>query len=197
MNRKQVPEPHYQESRGKNGYSLASSAGPGLCVTVIATTDEGTAGALDAARGLAKDLNATITLLKMEVVSNHFPLYRPPGSLRWTIERQHALVHESGAREEEVDIQIRLCRGLESGLQRVLRRRALIVIGGRRHWWTSGEERLERSLHRLGHHVIFIDVRRDANRAQLKDRPFSRLNGARMHGESGSPKLIVRLGGLR
>jgi hypothetical protein len=137
----------------------------GLCVTVIATTEKGTTAALNAARWLATDLDAKITLLKMEVVPIRLPLYRPPVSLKFTIRQQHSLVRQSGAREEDVDIQIRLCRDCGSGLQRVLRRRALVVIGGKRHWWLNGEERLERVLRRLGHHVIFVDIGQKLDRA--------------------------------
>jgi hypothetical protein len=143
-------------SRGEQTSDAISC--PGMCVTVIATTDEGTTAALNAASWLATDLDARITLLKMEIALNRFPLTRPQGSLLCTINREDALVRRSRAIEEDVDIQVRLCRDIDSGLQRVLRRRALVVLGGRRHWWLSDEEKLERSLRRLGHHVIFIDV---------------------------------------
>jgi hypothetical protein len=157
MSMKKSPTPKSNGIHGAGQTSPVSSA-LGLCVTVIATTEEGTTAALNAARWLATDLDARITLLKMEVVPIHFPLYRPPVSINFTINQQHSLVRRSGALEEEVDIQIRLCRDWDSGLQRVMRRRALVVLGGRRHWWLSGEEKLERALRRLGHHVIFIDV---------------------------------------
>jgi hypothetical protein len=166
-------------------------------VTVIATTDGGTAAALHAAKGLAKDLGATITLLKLEVVPARYPLYRPPRSLCCTIRQQHELVHQCGAREEEVAIQIRLCRGLESGLRHVLRRRALVVIGGRRHWWKSGEEKLEQSLRRLGHHALFIDVGRKANCAPRNSFSFSFGNGARIQRQSGASESLVGREGLR
>lgn len=133
-------------------------SGSELCVTVIATTEEGTTAALNAAKWLAGDLDARITLLKIEVMRIRLPLYRPPLSLIFSINQQHSLVRRSDAGEEDVNIQIRLCRDFDSGLQGVLRRRALVVIGGRRHWWLRREERLERALLRLGHHVIFIDV---------------------------------------
>ncbi len=155
MKKNQTPN-----SKGTPGSDQTShaSSGHGLCVTVLATTEEGTTAALNAARWLAVDLDARITILKMEVVPFRFPLYRPLVSLKSTISQQHSLVRRSGAREEDVDFQIRLCRDCESGLQSVLRRPALVVIGGRRHWWVSGEEKLQRALRRLGHHVIFIDV---------------------------------------
>jgi hypothetical protein len=158
MNTKQIPGPHFEGSRGEDGNSPLPDAGPALCVTVIATTEEGTTAALNAARWLATDLDARITLLKKEAAPIRLPLDRPPVSLEFTINQQHSLVRRSSAREKDVEIQIRLCRDCASGLQRLLRRRALVVIGGKRHWWLSGEERLERALRRLGHHVIFIDV---------------------------------------
>jgi hypothetical protein len=157
MSMKKNPPPNSKGTHGRDQTSR-TSFGPALCVTVVATTEEGTIGALNAASCLATDLDAQITLLKMEVVSSHFPLYRPHVSLNSIIHQQHSLIRRSGTREEDVDVQIRLCRDCDSVLQRLLRRRALVVIGGRRHWWVSGEERLERTLRRLGHHVIFIDV---------------------------------------
>jgi len=150
--------PNFTESHDGNGPARSSSLDPKLCVTVVATTPEGTIAALNAAGWLAKDLGARVTLLAIEVVPNHFPLDKPPVSLAFTTKQQRSLVLASGTKEEDVNIQIYLCRDRDSGLQRALRRRAVVVIGGRRHWWLSGEERLEQSLRRLGHHVIFIDI---------------------------------------
>jgi hypothetical protein len=160
-----------QNSWGTPGgdQTFYASPGHGFCVTVLATTEKGTTAALNAAKWLAADLDAKITILKMEVVPFRFLLYGHTESLKTTISKQHSLVRQSDAREEDVDIQIRLCRDFESGLQRVLRRRALVVIGGRRRWWVSGEEKLERALRRLGHHVIFIDVRQKSCRAANYD----------------------------
>jgi hypothetical protein len=134
------------------------SSDAGLSVTVISTTEKGTVASLRAAKWLATDLNATITLLNMEIVPAHFPLYKPPVSLKYTIKQQRSMVRQSGVNEADADLKIRFCRDWSSGLQWVLRRRALVVIAGKRHWWVSREERLERILRALGHHVIFIDV---------------------------------------
>ena len=180
MNMKQIPGPHFEGSRGEDGNSLLPAAGPGLCVTVIATTEEGTTAALNAARWLATDLDARITLLKKEAVPVRIPLDRPPASIKFTMNQQHSLVLRSSAREKDVEIQIRLCRDCDSGLQRLLLRRALVVIGGKRHWWLSGEERLERVLRRLGHHVIFVDVGQKPDRTSPSNSfPVSPGNGAK------------------
>jgi hypothetical protein len=155
MSTEKNPAPNLEESRNQIAHW---SSDAGLSVTVISTTEKGTVASLKAAKWLATDLDATITLLKMEIVPVRFPLYRPPVSLKYTISQQRSIVRQSGVNEADVDLKIRLCRDWSSGLQWVLRRRSLIVIAGKRHWWASREERLERVLRALGHHVIFIDV---------------------------------------
>jgi len=152
------PISSFQESRVRNDASRTSSLGTRLCVTVIATTPDGTTAALNAARSLAKDLDAKIALLTTEVVPIRFALDNPPVSLEFTMKQQCSLVLRSSAKEEDVTIRICFCRDRDTCLRLALRRRALVVIGGRRHWWLSSEERLEKSLQRQGHHVIFVDV---------------------------------------
>jgi len=158
MNIKKRPTPNFQEARASDDGCGTPSSGARLCVTVIATTDEGTTSALNEARRLARDLDAHITLLKIEVVPLRFPLDKPPASLEFTIKKQCSLVLRSSAREKEVTIRTCLCRDQAACLRSILRRPALVVIGGSRHWWMSREERLERALQQLGHHTIFVDV---------------------------------------
>jgi hypothetical protein len=152
-------------SRRGQDPSREPSPGPGLCVTVISTTPEGTTAALDAARRLGEDLNTQITLLTFEVVRFDLPLEQPPLVLDCNTEQRNLLVPRLCAHGEQVNVRICLCHDLEGDLQRVLRRRALVLIGGKRHWWSTSEERLERALRRLGHHVIFVDAGQKAGRA--------------------------------
>jgi hypothetical protein len=158
MNRNENPGPNVQQSHGMSSKSSGRTSHSGLCVTVIATTKEGTTAALDEAKRLAKDLDAHITVLKLEVVPFQFPLEKPPVSLDFTTRQQCSLVLQSSSRDEDVTIRTCLCRDRDACLKRIFRRRALVVIGGSRHWWKSHEERLEILLRGLGHHVIFIDV---------------------------------------
>jgi hypothetical protein len=152
---------------GGDDVSSILTSGVKLCVTVISTTAEGTTSALNEARRLAMDLDAHITLLKIEVVPRRFRLDKPPVSPDFTIKQQCSLVPRSSAREEDVTIRTCLCRDQEACLRSALRRRALVVIGGRRHWWLSREERLERAMRRLGHHVIFVDVDQKSGCSQI------------------------------
>ena len=134
-----------------------------LNVTVIATTERGTTAALNEARRLAQDLDARITLLKLEVIPSRFPLENPPVPLDLTTKQVCSLVLQSSAREEGVTVRTCFCRDRDFSLQRIFRRRALIVVGGRRHWWLSREERLENVLRGMGHHVIFVELGGKAN----------------------------------
>jgi hypothetical protein len=190
MNRNNNPAPKLTDTRNQTS-NWSSDAG--LSVTVISTTDNGTIAALKAARSLATDLDAAITLLNMEIVPARFPLYRSRVSLKYTINQQRSLVRKAGAIEADVDLKIRLCRDWNSGLQRILHRRSLVVIGGKRHWWVSREERLERVLRGLGHHIIFIDVVQEENRtSQSNYFPLSfGRNGNHLHNRERTAKVIV------
>ena len=172
--------PNLEESRNQ---IAPWSSDAGLSVTVISTTEKGTVASLNAAKWLAKDLEATITLLKMEIVPVSFPLYKPPVSLKYTINQQRSMVRQSGVNAADVDLKIRFCRDWSSGLQWVLRRRALVVIAGKRHWWVSREERLERILRALGHHVIFIDVAQEKESTPRSNKflPSFRRSEAQFH----------------
>jgi hypothetical protein len=158
MNENKKPTLDFKEFVGGLGISNISPSGPRLCVTVIATTQEGTTVALNAASSLARDLDAKIVLLKVEIVPPRFPVDEPPLPLDFLLKQQRSLLLDSSAKDEDVAIRICLCRDHDQCLLHVLRRRALVIIGGRRRWWTSAEEKLERGFRRLGHHVIFIDV---------------------------------------
>ena len=158
MNENKKSTVNFKDFVGGQGTSRTSTSAHRLCVTVIPTTEEGTTVALNAAASLAKDLDAKIVLLKLEVVPSCFPVNKPPVPLDFTLEQQRSLLLHSCASDEDVAIRICLCRDRDQCLLHVLRRRGLVVIGGRRHWWRSGEEKLEYALSRLGHHVIFIDA---------------------------------------
>jgi hypothetical protein len=181
--------PNSEGSRDRYESLCASSSGYFLPLTVILTTEEGTAAALNAARWLGKDLEGQVTLLVFEVAQFQLPLDQPPLILDCATEQEFSLVsHKCAGKEKDVAIKICLCRDRDTDLQRVFRRRSLVVIGGKRRWWLSREERLEKALQRLGHHVIFIDV--DQNRrAGSRMARFSPLLTAKTASLNGNQKL--------
>jgi hypothetical protein len=151
------------------------SSNPGLCVTVITTTPTGTAAALHAAKSLSKDLGARITLLSFEFVRIRSLLGEPSFIWDYTPEGDGLCVPGSPGQGEDVQARTCLCNNREGDLPLVLRRRALVVIGGKRRWLPTREQKLERALRRLGHHVIFINVGSETGRASKE--PSLRLSG--------------------
>jgi hypothetical protein len=131
---------------------------PRLGVVVVATSDEGTLIALRTAGKLAAILRAHITLVKTQIVPFALPLDSPPVSidfLRWQL---YGLVCEAGIEAEEITIQLWLCRDGNKSLREILLPRSLVVMGGRKRWWSRRERTLERYLSRLNHQVVFVDL---------------------------------------
>jgi hypothetical protein len=59
----------------------------------------------------------------------------------------------------ELSVRICLCRHPRQGLREVLEPHSLIVMGGRKRWWPTEEQRLARFLQSSGHQVMFVDER--------------------------------------
>jgi hypothetical protein len=143
---------------GGNFSSREPSSNPGLCVTVISTTPVGTAAALNAAKWLGKDLGARITVLSIEFVQSHESPDQPPLISDCLPLPNYLCGSSSGPQAQDVEFRICHCHDLEGDLPRILRRRALVVLAGKRRWWSTREQNLESALQRLGYHVIFIDI---------------------------------------
>jgi hypothetical protein len=132
----------------------SSVAGAQLNIAVVFTNSEGTGAALRAAGALARQLNGRITVFAPIEVSWHLPVNRPPVSPEWNRRRFQALASECRV---ETKIRLFLCRDSWEILRRVLSPHSLIVVGGRKHWWTR-EVRLARRLRRLGHDVVLAEM---------------------------------------
>jgi hypothetical protein len=132
-------------------------ADPSLEITVLYTTWEGTVAALKALGVLARDLEITLGLIIIEVVPFRLPLDQPPVSVEFLKRRQEDLVAEAGLEGGKTSVQICICRDRKETLGRLLPTPSLIVLGGRRRWWPTREQRLETFLARLGHQVVFIN----------------------------------------
>jgi hypothetical protein len=59
----------------------------------------------------------------------------------------------------EVEAQVCLCRDKKSALGNLLPPNSLIVVGGRKRWWSTEAQRLSQAMQDNGHHVIFADLR--------------------------------------
>jgi hypothetical protein len=156
--------------RTEPGTELGSDS-PSMNVTVIATNGRGTIAALRAAEKLAANLGASIALVKAQIIPFEFPLEDPPVSIDFLQRQLYGLVCEAGIEAQKITVRLWLCRDRFVGLRKILRPRSLVVIGGRKRWW-SREKALERFLSQAGHQVVFIDPGA-ADRHEARSTPWS------------------------
>ena len=126
----------------------------GLNIVVIFTSVDATVAALKKAGALAESLGAQITLVSPQIVPYPLPLTTPPVLLDF----QERRFREIGA-QSPIDIQVRLylCRDELETLKKVLKPHSIVVIGGRRRWWPTREQKLARKL-RNSYEVIFTEA---------------------------------------
>lgn len=127
-----------------------------LAVDVIYTTEKGTQRALEKARALAQELRAHIRLVFIYAVPYTLPLTKPAVPLLFLEDKLGKLASGFSG---EASVQIFLCRETLQTLEDVLPQASLVVLGGRRRWWPTKAQRLERRLQKLGHQVIFTEAR--------------------------------------
>ena len=125
-------------------------------VDVIYTTDAGTRGALAMAWALAQGLSVHVRLIFTCTVPYTLPLTAPSVSLPFLQDKLASLANSFSG---EASVGIYLCRDPLPVLEEVLPPSSLVVLGGRKHWWGTKEQQLEKQLKSLGHSVIFAESR--------------------------------------
>src|SRR4029077_9438666 len=83
------------------------------------------------------------------------PVNQPPVQVEFLERQLSTLAAQAGV---EVAGQVLLCRSKRQALEAVLRPHSLIIVGGRRRWGVSREQKLAQALTRGGHHVIFAEL---------------------------------------
>ena len=126
-----------------------------LNIAVVFTAVETTLAALKEAGALAESLGAQITLLVPQVVPYPLPLESPPVLVNFNEKRFHVIASQSPVKTK---VCIYLCRDRLETIKSVLRPGSIVVIGGRKRWWPTSEERLARKLRKAGHEVIFKET---------------------------------------
>lgn len=125
-----------------------------LEVDVIFTDGDGTLTALKTAGVLAHSLRARINLLAFQVVPLAFPLARPHVSIPFIEQRLLDLASQGAQGPLDTTVQLYLCRDERHALVQVLRPKSVVVIGGRKRWWPTKEQRLAEQLRQDGHQVV-------------------------------------------
>ena len=132
-------------------------------IHVIATTFDGTEGALNAAMPTAIRQNARVVLLVL-VQSAPDDTEQSPWATKALIDR-----YEDMARPFNYPVQIRLCLTPAVGraVARLMPRNTTVFIGGPfRVWWPGPEQRLAASLRRRDFEVVFVGC--NSGRARVR-----------------------------
>jgi hypothetical protein len=132
----------------------------GLDLVVPFTTPRLTQVAVDSANRMGAGLDATIRLVKVQVVPFPMDLNQSPVMLDFLNEQLRHFRSELPAEPE-----IRLAREMEPGLFGTLKRDSVVVVAYRKRAWQTREERLAAHLWRAGYHAVLVPEARETENA--------------------------------
>jgi hypothetical protein len=127
----------------------------GLPVFVIFTSIDHALHALEKASQLARPLKSGIEIVVAQTVPFALPLDDPSVPFEFLVKRLKEMAVQF---PEHVKISAYLCRDLLEVLKRTLNRNCLIVMGVRKSWWPTHDERVARELRRAGYNVILVET---------------------------------------
>ncbi len=137
---------------------LQASVNPSLrtdAVYVVHTTIDDTLAAARVATRCASALGVPVTVVHCRAVPYAVAVDRPVGLSPIETEEFRERLQAEGL---SVRLRVCLCRSRRHTLPRVIPRRSLIVIAGRRRWWRTRVERIQSILEAAGHLVIFKET---------------------------------------
>jgi len=110
---------------------------------------------LKRAVALTAGLNARLTLVAVHTVPYAAPFGCPAAVHAHLVEQ---LVDLASRCPLPVNAQVVLGRGRAEGFSYVLKPESIVLLGARKHWWRTDEEKLARALARDGHKVVLLHV---------------------------------------
>jgi hypothetical protein len=114
-----------------------------------------TEAALRRAAVLTAGLKAVIRLVAVHVIPYPLPFYCPTAVHAHLVERLTDLASRCPV---SVDPQVVLARYPDEGYRHVLNRNSIVLVGSRKRFWRTREERLARRLARDGHMVVLVHL---------------------------------------
>jgi hypothetical protein len=124
-------------------------------IHVVATTPSGTRAALAATATLGAGLTTRTTLLVPYVVPYVQESYPPAELVAFALDRFRRIAHEI---DEQIDVQICVCRPHDATLAPLLSPDATVLVGGKsRRYWPTAAQRLAAALTRNDYPVLFVE----------------------------------------
>jgi hypothetical protein len=125
-------------------------------VFVVFTSINRTLNVLEKASQLAKPLQGGIEVLAIQTVPYSLPLEDPSVPSQFLVSRLEEMAAQF---PEQIKISAYLCRDLLDALKRILNRNCAVVMGVRKRWWPTRDQRAARKLRRAGYNVILVESR--------------------------------------
>ena len=123
-----------------------------LQVVIPYTTPELTKAALRHA-GVCTDLNVHVSLVDIQIVPFPCPLDQPPINKQFSAQRLRDLLRESGV---PGSAEVLYARDWLDGFCHILEPRSLVILGTKKRWWRTREEKHARALVKAGHQVMLL-----------------------------------------
>jgi hypothetical protein len=127
---------------------------PESAVFVVFTSIHRTLKALETACKMARPLRAKVIVVAVQVVPYALPLDKPPVPFEFVIRR---LEEKAEKFPEGIQVLAYLCRDRIQALRRILSPESPVIIGVRKNFWPTRDERLARKLRRAGHNVRLVN----------------------------------------
>jgi hypothetical protein len=134
---------------------IPAIAGSQPSAFVIYTSANRTLKALEKASEMVKPAGGRVEVVALQVVPFQLPLNHPPVCFELVIRHFKEMAEQLPV---DMTIHAYLCREPWAALKKILSPNAPIVIGVRKRWWPTSEERLARKLRRAGYHVILVET---------------------------------------
>jgi hypothetical protein len=122
-------------------------------IYVVFTSMDGTLKALEKAREMAKPFDAAIIVIAVEVVPFPLPIDKPPVPMEFVLRSIEEKADEFPERTRVIPY---LCRNAMDAFKCILTRNSPVIIGVKKSWLPSRDERLANRLHRAGYNVTLV-----------------------------------------
>ena len=133
----------------------AGNGGAEIEIVVPYTERALTAAVLQRASVLTAGLNASIRLVAIHAVPYPLPFHCPAAEHAHLVER---LVDLASRCPSSVAPEVVLARYRDAGFRHVLKPASIVLIGARKRFWPTREEKLARALARDGHMVVLVHL---------------------------------------
>ena len=136
------------------GLRRSSDVTTSLGVVIPYTTLELTKAALRHT-GVCTDLNLRVSLVDVQIVPFPCPLDQPPVNREFSEQRLRDLLTDS---QLQGSAEVLYARDWLDGFRRVVEPGSLVILGTKKRWWRTREEKLARVLMKAGHQVMLLHI---------------------------------------